>query len=287
MRTFPILIFAALLQSGPTALAADAILFDAKVNRRDYVGGTITSTRGRTAFIDLGYEHGVVKGNKFWVFRKIGGDYRRVGLLEITLVKRKMAIGITRRILPRRRDSVVISAADLNLWRGRTTDEAKRLRRMLAERERRGYDTNDTRVDREDLLEERPRNVMKLKTWRSRLAELKPSGSVFWETTGLRRRRQDFVVSTDFGGLEIRSGKPPMLTLEAFADVLGRVQESVAAPDTPLDVAADDDSLANGESEQEEASKPSDSQAEAAEDPKAVLIAEKIAEIVKGRKQTK
>ena len=217
----------------PTAFSADASLFGARVSRQDYVGARIIHVVGSAAIIDLGYARGVLKDNRFWVFRKFGLDFRRIGAFEVSSLRRKTAAGRgLKNVRLRKGDTVVILAANLAIWHGRTEEEVAKTNKLLAERAKKGYDRTDTQIDKDDLLEQRPQNVIRLKSWKKVLKTLKPMGSVYWDTSTLKIHRREFIsTSTISGDL---TGDAARLAYKQYKGVLGHIARFVKDPDAPL-----------------------------------------------------
>ncbi len=275
MRSVLFLVPLALAQTA-TVNAAEPYLFGAKVTHEDYVGTKIVSSSGRAAVIDLGYEHGVLKGNRFWVFRQVGNDFQKVNTLEINGVKRKTSFGLgTQKSAVRQGDTVVIAAARLGLWFGSTNKEAARLRRLYVEGDKRGYDTKDRALDSEDLLEQRPSNIRKLKTWTRRLQKNKPKGATYWDTAQLRFHRRLFVSSIFLYDLDRVVGEKDDVSTVYF-DVLGDVDRYVINP-----AAALQSQIKLERQSQDE----TDHRAETLHE--ADLLAKRIAKIIRARRRQK
>ncbi len=263
------------------AFSADASLFGASISKNDYVGARIVHVVGSAAIIDLGYARGVLKGNRFWVFRKFGVDFRRIGAFEVSSVRRKTAAGrALKNVRLRKGDTVVILAADLAIWHGRTEEEVANTNKLLAERAQQGYDRTDTQIDKDDLLEHRPQNVVRLRAWKKVLTTLKPVGSVYWDTSTLKIHRREFIsTSTISGDL---TGEAARMTYKQYNGVLGNIARFVKDPKSPL---LEEQDLAG--IDPDAAKDPVKASADAREKqgiPDANFIARKIAENLRGRR---
>ena len=276
--------------STTTAYSIEPHLFGAKVTRRDFVGAKVVSNRGRVAVIDLGYEHGVLKGSRFWVFRQFRDRYQLVNTLQISSVKRKTSVGAgIRKTEVRRGDTVVIAAAKLELWFGTSEKEALLLRRRYVESEKRGYDTKDRAPDAEDLLERQPSNRLKLKAWNRRIAKLRPAGATYWDTAQLRLKRREFmsaILLYDLGRV-VGEGDETAARYWVMLGDVGRYVTDPAAALQPL-IKVDPQQAVQPESVPAPQETDSKSKPEQEEKPPAAdLIARKIAEIVRARRKQK
>ena len=140
-----ILIFcAACLLAGTPVGAEPTVFFRGKqLTYRHYVYGEVTAATGRAGTINLGYAHGLQQEQEVGVLRPLGTQLLPIGVLRLTSVRPGDAFGEFEGEFPiHRGDIMIVSARDLNLWRGMSRSDQLVIDSML-NRNRTGYDTGD------------------------------------------------------------------------------------------------------------------------------------------------
>lgn len=131
---------------------ADVTLEGIHISRQDFIAGRVFASAGRAAKIDLGYEQGLERLQRVWVFRYSRGGYQRVNIAILERVNQKTSIVTSLSSSPlKEHDTVVVSAADLRIWgkRGATSDTE--FARIMERRRVRSYDTRRNAADRNRL----------------------------------------------------------------------------------------------------------------------------------------
>lgn len=109
---------------------------------RHYVYGKFNSAAGRSGTVNLGYAHGVMIGQELAVLRPAEGKLLPMGVLRLTDVRAGDAYGrFESDYTLDTEDLVLVSARDLNLWRGRSRIDQVTLDTLYIRSSQRGYDT--------------------------------------------------------------------------------------------------------------------------------------------------
>ncbi len=124
--------------------AEPAVFFRGKqLTHRHLVYGAVTSCAIRAGTINLGYAHGLQQDQMVGVLRRSGGNLFPVGLMKLTEVRSGESFGTYEGAFSLEQDDIVIvSAKQLNLWRGGTRSRQLVIKSILFRGER-GYDTGD------------------------------------------------------------------------------------------------------------------------------------------------
>ena len=110
---------------------------------RHFVYGEVTAASGRVGTINMGYAHGLYEAQAVGVLRRSHGNLLPVGVLRLTKVRPGDAFGeFEGEFSIRRDDIVIVSARELNVWRGRPRSSQLVIDTLL-NRSPRGYDTGD------------------------------------------------------------------------------------------------------------------------------------------------
>lgn len=220
-----------------TASARDILIYGAPIRRGDFIAGTVEYVRGRDVAIDMGHVDGVMPGQRFRVYRRVGGDLELSGIVIAGLVQRRQSIVTPRTEVPiRAGDAVVIAASELAIWsepRNRLDDE--RLRRLVARPKQAGYDTRQTAIDAVDLLELRRRNRLKLLEWARRVKEARPGTTVLWDLTNLKTRRRDFIEKLESFGNSFRYRNLEEREKASFTTMVQPISPTVLQADEPYE----------------------------------------------------
>ena len=240
MRRVSLVSMTVLLFLAGSASARDILIYGAPVRRGDFVAGTVEFVRGRSVAIDMGYVDGVVPGQRFRVYRRIGKDLRISGVVIVGLVQRRQSIVTARTEVPiRAGDAVVIAASELAIWaepRNRMDDE--RLRRRVARPRQLGYDTRQTEIDAVDLFETRSRNKLKLLEWSRRVKESRPQTTVLWDLTNMKVRRRDFIAKLEAFGNSFRYRNREERENASFVTMVQPISPSVPQSGQPYEAPA-------------------------------------------------
>jgi len=240
MRRVGLVSMTVLLFLAGSASARDILIYGAPVRRGDFVAGTVEYVRGRDVAIDMGHVDGVVPGQRFRVFRRVGRDLRISGIVIVGLVQRRTSMVTARTEVPiRAGDAVVTAASELAIWaepRNRLDDE--RLRRRVARPRQLGYDTRQTEIDAVDLLEMRRRNKLKLLEWTRRVQESRPKTTVLWDLTNLKARRQEFIEKLQSFGNTFRYRNREEREKASFATMVQPISPSVPQAGQPYEAAS-------------------------------------------------
>lgn len=240
MRRVGLVSMTVLLFLAGSASARDILIYGAPVRRGDFVAGTVEYVRGRDVAIDMGHVDGVVPGQRFRVFRRVGRDLRISGIVIVGLVQRRTSMVTARTEVPiRAGDAVVTAASELAIWaepRNRLDDE--RLRRRVARPRQLGYDTRQTEIDAVDLLEMRRRNKLKLLEWTRRVQESRPKTTVLWDLTNLKARRQEFIEKLQSFGNTFRYRNREERENASFATMVQPISPSVPQAGQPYEAAS-------------------------------------------------
>lgn len=238
MRRLSLFVALLLATLTSTASARDILIYGAPIRQGDFVLGTVRFVEGRNVAIDMGYTDGVVSGQRFRVYRRVGRDYRISGVAIVGLVQRRQSMVTARTSVPiRAGDAVVMAASELIIWtesRGRLYDE--RLRRRVARPNRLGYDTRQNAVDKIDLIESRRGNQLKLLEWTRQVTAARPKTTVLWDLTNLKTRRADFVDKLETFGSSFRYRNSEERENASFTTVVQPISRLVQQPGKPYEV---------------------------------------------------
>ena len=189
MKIKTIAIALALCFLGSTVEAAkDVYFFGVKINKRDYIGGTVFSTSGLTAEVDMGYLHGLLKGQRLQIYRRGETSFEIVTDAIVTKINRKKSFikSTTLRAIEEK-DYVVFQAAQLDLWNRQKKLDYEAARRLVLTKIRGRYDTRETQTDREDLLVLRRSKSRKFDFWRREVARFRETQQIVLDASRTRR----------------------------------------------------------------------------------------------------
>ena len=180
---------AVMLGMAAEARAVEPKLLGITLRRYDYLGGRIVGSVGRHATLNMGIAQGIRPTFELWVFRKIDGQYQRIGKVVVVRVRQQTStVESISRIELKHKDLAVICADDLDIW----TDNIRPLRNVVKERiirdsSRNYYDTFDTRAIAKEIINERvmERNA-KVETVTERVEQLRPDRPAFYAIARLR-----------------------------------------------------------------------------------------------------
>jgi hypothetical protein len=114
-----------------------------QITYRHFVYGEVSSSAGRSGTINLGYAHGLRPGQDVGVLRRSEGRLIPLGVLRLVDVRPGDAYGdFEGRFALKRDDLIIVSARELDLWRGRSRSDQMVMQSLLS-RNGKGYDTGD------------------------------------------------------------------------------------------------------------------------------------------------
>ncbi|MDA1017664.1 MAG: hypothetical protein O3A00_24795, partial [Planctomycetota bacterium] len=173
-----------------SALAsADVTLEGIHVTRRDFIAGRVYSSAGAAAKIDLGYEIGLERQQRVWVFRYGPGGYERVNIAILERVNQKTSLvtSLSGSSL-KANDVVVVSAGDLQIWgkRGQTADIE--FARIIERRRVRSYDTRRNAAGREGIMRRLDEDEeLRRAKFRGEKLTFRPEGPALIDLTEIRK----------------------------------------------------------------------------------------------------
>ena len=110
---------------------------------RHFVYGEVSSAASRSGTINLGYAHGLKPGQDVGVLRRSEGRLIPIGVLRLVDVRPGDAYGkFESEFTLKRDDLIIVSARELDLWRGRSRADQLVMLSLLS-RNGKGYDTGD------------------------------------------------------------------------------------------------------------------------------------------------
>jgi hypothetical protein len=223
-----------------SVVARDTLIYGAPVRRGDFVAGTVEYVRGRSVGIDMGFVDGVVVGQRFRVYRRVGGDLELSGVAIVGWVGRRESIVTPRTRVPiRAGDAVVIAASELVIWsESRSRGDAERFRRGVARPRQLGYDTREVQIDAVDMLETRRSNRLKLLEWSRRLTEARPPDRVLWDLTSLKFRRGEFIEKLESFGVSFRYRNREDREQASFTNLVQPIRPSALQAGQPYELPA-------------------------------------------------
>lgn len=132
------------LVSQRSVSAEPTVFFRGKqITYRHFVYGEVSSSAGRSGTINLGYAHGMKPGQDVGVLRRSEGRLVPIGVLRLVEVRPGDAYGkFDSSFSLKREDLIIVSARELDLWRGRSRSDQLVIQSLLS-RNGKGYDTGD------------------------------------------------------------------------------------------------------------------------------------------------
>ena len=223
-----------------SVVARETLIYGAPVRRGDFVAVTVEYVRGRSVAIDMGFVDGVVGGQRFRVYRRVGGDLELSGVAIVGWVGRRQSIVSPRTRVPiRAGDAVVIAASELVIWtESRSGADAERFRRGVARPRQLGYDTREAKFDAVDLLETRRVNRLKLLEWSRRLTEARPQDRALWDLTNLKFRRREFIGKLESFGDSFRYRNREEREQASFTNLVQPIRPSAPQAGQPYELPA-------------------------------------------------
>ena len=183
------LLAAVVLGIAAEARAVEPKLLGITLRRYDYLGGRIVGSVGRHATLNMGIAQGIRPTFELWLFRKIDGQYRRIGKVAVVRVRQQTStVESVSRVELKHKDLAVICADDLDIW----TDNIRPLHNIVKERiirdnSRNYYDTFDSRAIAKEIINERvmERNA-RVEIVSERVEQLRPDRPAFYAIARLR-----------------------------------------------------------------------------------------------------
>ncbi|MEO1999567.1 MAG: hypothetical protein ABGZ17_30350 [Planctomycetaceae bacterium] len=176
----------------------DVLMFGLKIERDDYIGGRVSSTLklGRTVTIDLGAREGIRPTNRLWIFRRIDGQFRKVGRVEVARTLQQSSVAITENLVRARRgDLVIIPAKELDVWHGKDPLERRIKNRIVEHQISNRYSTFEREYFGRSLLQQLAASRdIKHAVRRYELLRHRPKGPAYFDISILKsmsRQRVD------------------------------------------------------------------------------------------------
>lgn len=176
----------------------DVMMFGLKIEQADFVGGRVQSTlkHGRTVTIDLGASEGLRPTHRLWLFRRVDGQFHKIGRIEVATTLREASVAITENLVRARRgDLAVIAAKDLDVWHGEDILLRRIKNRIVDNQIANRYSTFQREFHGRALLQQlSTQRDIKHAFWRQSLLRLRPAGPAYFDISILKsmsRQRPD------------------------------------------------------------------------------------------------
>jgi len=176
----------------------DVMMFGLKIEKGDYIGGRVRSTlkHGRTVTIDLGASEGIRPTHRLWLFRRIEGQFQKIGRVEVATTLQEACVAITDNLVRARRgDLAVIAAKDLDVWHGKDILLRRIKNRIVDNQITNRYSTFQREYNGRALLQQlSSHRDIKHAFWRQQLLRLRPVGPTYFDISILKsmsRQRPD------------------------------------------------------------------------------------------------
>ena len=168
--------------------AKEVYFFGVRMNRRDFIAADVFSSSGLTAEIDMGYEHGVLEGQRMQIFRRSETTFVKVADAVVRRVDRKKSfVKSTSLKTISRKDFAVFPATQLDLWNRQKKLDYTAARKLVLTKIRGRYDSRETETDREDLLVLRRSKSRKFDAWRREVARYRSTQRIVLDGSRIRR----------------------------------------------------------------------------------------------------